>query len=329
MERLGVEVLIFPLLRTQPEDTGALRALTELMIKDPPTYLLANTGYGMRTWLALTSEWGLQDALVTSLHANTAIAARGAKALGEMRKVGLDAWYKAPTETLEEVVTRLGAEDLNGVSVAVQLHGEAPGPVLQALEQTGARLVYLPVYKMGDAGEPATIELVDHIVEGVVDLVTFTAAPQVQALVSIARARATLEPVINAFNCKGVVAACIGPVCAGAARHEGIAGPLVPEHPRLGSLASAIGQCLTGRQMVLRGVRGPVYVSGRLVETGGRQYRLDPAESSVMRVLSQCPGEWVDVGALGHSADAELSKLVVLLDGALEAGNEGVRLIVG
>ena len=90
MERLGLEVLMFPLLQTQPEDLASLRAQTERVVREPPDYLLANTGYGMRTWLALTAEWGLQEDLVSSLRANAAIAARGAKALGEIRKVGLD-----------------------------------------------------------------------------------------------------------------------------------------------------------------------------------------------------------------------------------------------
>ena len=231
LERLGVEVLMFPLLRTQPEDPGALRALTAAMVKEPPRYFLANTGYGMRTWLALVADWGLQEALVESLRSNTAIAARGAKALGEIRKVGLDVWYKAPTETLEEVVARLSTEDLDGASVVVQLHGEAPVPVVQALERTGARVDYLPVYRMGGAGEAAANELIDVIIEGAADVVTFTAAPQVQVLMATARARATVEAVVHAFNCGGVVAACIGPVCANAARNEGISGPLYPSTP--------------------------------------------------------------------------------------------------
>jgi uroporphyrinogen-III synthase len=329
MERLGVEVLMFPLLRTQPEDHGPLRALTLAMVKEPPTYFLANTGYGMRTWLALAADWGLQEALVGSLRSNTAIAVRGAKALGELRKVGLDAWYKAPSETLEEVITRLGAEDLDGASVVVQLHGEAPGTLGAALERTGALVDYLPVYKMGNAGEAAANELIDAILEGGADLVTFTAAPQVQALMATARARSTVEGVVDAFNCGGVVAACIGPVCANAARHEGISSPLVPEHSRLGSLASAIDRSLTVRQLVLAGASGPLFVSGRLVDRRGQQCWLGPTEATVLRALSQHPGEWVDLGVVGEPDEARLSHLTALLDGALEAGPEGVRLRIG
>jgi uroporphyrinogen-III synthase len=328
MERLGVEVLMFPLLRTQPENQTEMRALTEMIVKDPPTFFLANTGYGMRTWLTLAAEWDLQEALVGSLRSHTTIAARGAKAVGEIRKVGLDAWYKAPTETLEEVITRLKAEHLDGASIVVQLHGEALGDVVLDLERAGARVSYLPVYKMASAAGAAANELLDVIVGGGADVVTFTAAPQVQALMATARSRSSVEPVVYAFNCEGVVAACIGPVCASAARDEGISGPLVPDHSRLGSLASAIGHHLKARQVVLRGRHGPVYVSGRLVKAGPRECWLGPAESQLLRVISMRPGKWADPTGGGRHPGAALSNLDAARDGALETGTEGARLVV-
>ncbi len=246
LERLGAQVLMFPLLRTEPADLGALRALTETVANDPPDYFVANTGYGMRTWLQLSAEWGLQEAVVEALSAASTIVVRGAKALGEIRKVGLDAVYKAPGETLEEVVDRLGEEDLTAASVVVQLHGEPAGPVLAKLERAAARVGYLPVYRMGGGGTDAAGALIEALVEGRVDAVTFTAAPQVQVLASVAQAQGRLDAVLDAFNIGGVVAACIGPVCAQGARLAGIKQPLVPEHSRLGSLASALGSYLAG-----------------------------------------------------------------------------------
>ncbi len=178
LERLGLEVLMFPLLRTEAEDTGPLRALSEQLCRQPPDYFVANTGYGMRTWLQLSAQWGLQEALVQALSTGTTIAARGAKALGEMRKVGLDAWYKAPGETLDEVVARLCQEDLHDASVMVQLHGEPPGAWLGRLEGSGARVTYLPVYRMADGGAQAADDLISALLGHAVDAVTFTAAPQ-------------------------------------------------------------------------------------------------------------------------------------------------------
>ena len=128
---------MFPLLQTQPEDLASLRALTEQVVREPPDYLLANTGYGMRTWLALGREWGLQEDSSPPYGPKTTIAARGAKALGELRKVGLDAWYKAPGETLEEVVARLTAEDLAVGRSWCSSMASRPGPPSSTLEQAG------------------------------------------------------------------------------------------------------------------------------------------------------------------------------------------------
>ena len=235
---------MFPLLRTEAEDTGPLRALSEQLCRQPPDYFVANTGYGMRTWLQLGTQWGLQEALVEALSAGSTIAARGAKALGEMRKVGLDAWYKAPGETLDEVLAWLCQQDLEGASVVVQLHGEPPGALLTRLEQSGARVTYLPVYRMTGSGAQAAADLISTVLGHGVDAVTFTAAPQIQALAEAAGAKDLTAALLDAFNKAGVVAACIGPVCAAAALAAGIEQPLVPEHPRLGSLSSALAACL-------------------------------------------------------------------------------------
>ena len=247
LERLGLEVLLFPLLRTEAEDTAGLRRLTDQVCKQPPDYFVANTGYGMRTWLQLGAQWGMQEAIVQALGAGPTILTRGAKALGELRKVGLDASYKAPGETLEEVVARLTVEDLAGASVVVQLHGEPPGGVLTPLERGGARVTYLPVYRMTGNGGEAADALISAVLRHKVDAVTFTAAPQIEALAGVAAAQDRTAPLLEAFNRGGVVAACIGPVCAQGARAAGIEQPLVPEHPRLGSLATALAGYLSRR----------------------------------------------------------------------------------
>src|SRR5581483_9104506 len=104
LSRLGLKVRQFPLLRTSPANQDLLRSLTRALIERPPDLLLANTGYGMRTWFGLARDWGLLENLVKALAGTTLIGARGAKSLGELRRGGLDGAYRAPSETLDEVV---------------------------------------------------------------------------------------------------------------------------------------------------------------------------------------------------------------------------------
>lgn len=261
LERHGFQVEMFPLLQTTPAQStpaqpgpggggtdGAecdeLLALTARMADDPPGYLVANTGYGMRSWFASARSWGLLEDLVGALGTSTVVVARGAKALGELRKVGLDAAYKAPGETMAEVVSYLSRRDLAGSQVALQLHGDGTGPLAE-LSALKADVVAVPVYTVSAADGAVPAQLVRAIVDGNVNAVTFTAAPQLQVLESHSRGQGTWGAVLSAFNARGVLAACIGEVCAGAARQAGIASPLVPAHPRLASLVGALATRLS------------------------------------------------------------------------------------
>lgn len=334
LERIGLEAAVFPLLRTEEDDPRALRALTAGICRTPPKYLLANTGYGMRAWFGFCAEWGVLEDLVEALRPATSIAARGAKALGELRKAGLDAFYKAPGETIEEVVGRLLEEGVDGESVVVQLHGEGPGEELARLAAAGARVTYLSVYRMttpaqGSAGgrsrtESLASRLASAVENGSIDAVTFTAAPAVEALFSVATSER--EALRAAFNQRGVVAACIGPVCAAAAEGLGVEQPFVPEHPRLGSLANGLGAHLATRQILLPGRHGTARLSGRLVELPGRRQVLSPVEQRALRTLLSHGGR--ARGSSLPATEVELSQLSDALDGALRSDNGEWELVV-
>jgi len=330
LERSGVQVRMFPLLATHTEATGALRGLTERLISSPPDHLVANTGYGVRTWFALAAEWDIKDELVAALKGRTSIAARGAKALGELRKAGLDASYKAPGETLAEVVDHLVSEGIGGKSLVLQLHGEPSEGAVARLREAGAEVTCVPIYRMGAGGETIAQALAREVVEGSVDAVTFTAAPQVEAIARSAQANGLAGRLLNAINYEGVTAACIGEVCAGAARSFGVEAPLVPEHARLGSLATSVASHFERRKLLLSGESGPVRVSGALVEVGKGERWLEPPGQRALRVIAAghgARGAMVDNGSTGATLQ-ELRHLSRTLDGALEITGDRCRLLL-
>jgi uroporphyrinogen-III synthase len=224
-------------------DDAGLRAATESVIRRPPDYLLASTGFGMRTWLAAADEWGLRGDVLEAL-SGARVVNRGQKAASANAAAGLREWWRAPNERFEEAVERLLAEPLDGAHVAVQLHGigapkavtrvEAAGAVVTAIDAYGESL---PVHP-----EPA-YDLIDAACAGQLAAITFTTAPAVHNLFVLADRRGRADDLRDALN-GPVVAACVGPVCAEGALDEGVLAPLVPPRSRLVPLVQTLTERL-------------------------------------------------------------------------------------
>jgi uroporphyrinogen-III synthase len=107
LNKRGAAVLHGPTLRVfSLDDDQVLRSRTAEVIAQPPDFLLASTGFGMRTWLAAADSWGLRDALLAALRP-VRVANRGAKAASANQAVGLTEWGRAPHERLDELVKRV------------------------------------------------------------------------------------------------------------------------------------------------------------------------------------------------------------------------------
>lgn len=237
----GFEVVHAPTMRTIDLSADeSLRAVTSDLAEDPPDYLVVTTGMGMRRWLEAAARWGLDTALLAGLAANARVVARGAKANSAARGANLDVWWKAPHETMQEIVDHLAAHDDVGRSrVALQLFDPDGHPSTEILRAMAGELVEVPVYQWAlphDAG-PAS-QLVEAAIAGELDAVTFTAQPAVHHLFRIAGDRR--QALRDAFNAGGVVASCVGPVCASAATEEGIEAPIWPDPPRLSAMVRQV-----------------------------------------------------------------------------------------
>ena len=240
----GAEVVHGPTMVTVDltSDT-ALREATDALVARPPDYLVATTGLGMRMWLEAAGTWGVGDELAASL-ASARVVARGAKAASTLRGAGFDVWWKAPEERMDQVVDHLAAEDLSRSRVAVQLFEPAAHPSTAALAARAGELVEVPVYRwlLPDDRAPAE-RLVELAVDGGLDAVTFTSQPAVRHLFRIAEDVGRGTDLREAFA-GGLLAACVGPVCAEAAREEGIAEPVWPEPNRLTMLVRQVTDLL-------------------------------------------------------------------------------------
>ncbi|HET7488477.1 MAG TPA: uroporphyrinogen-III synthase [Acidimicrobiales bacterium] len=298
LRRRGARVLHGPSIATQYlASDEALRAATASVCAEPPEYLVATTGIGMRAWLEAAQAWGMGDALLAAL-APARILARGPKSAGALQAAGLDIWRQSPNERLDQLLPLLLAEPLEGRRVAVQEAGAEAADISLALRGDGAEVIDVPVYRwrMPDDTAPA-LRLIDAACEGRLDAVTFTSAPAVQNLFEVAERHDRRAQLRKAFN-TSVVAACVGPVCAGAVRDEGIEHPAVPDLGRLGLMVRSLTDRLEGRRRSLELAGIEVVLQGFAVQVGDRTVELPPLEQAVLGLLAERPGAVVSRGLM-------------------------------
>jgi uroporphyrinogen-III synthase len=131
--------------------------------------------------------------------------------------------------------------------VAVQLFEPADHPSTAAIAALAGEVVEVPVYRwLLPADDGPALELVERAITGRLDAVTFTSQPAVRHLFRIAE-RAGIDERLRAAFADGLLAACVGPVCAEAALEEGIAGPVWPDPNRLTMMVRQVTELLAGR----------------------------------------------------------------------------------
>ncbi|HEV7887975.1 MAG TPA: uroporphyrinogen-III synthase [Acidimicrobiales bacterium] len=320
LQRRGASVLHGPTIKTEYlASDEALRSATHAVIARRPDYLVATTGIGVRAWLEAAQAWGLAESLLEAL-ADTRVAARGPKASAAVHTAGLSVWDSPASERLEDVVARLQAEPLAGRAVAFQHYGERNHAAVDALFGHGADVIEVPIYRWQrpDDDGPA-LRLVEAVCDGRLDAVTFTSAPAVHNLLAVARDHGRDAALVDAFNRRGVVAACIGPVCAEGARREGVDLPIAPAHGRLGLLVRALTDALQTRRQALVLAGRPVVVQGRALVVDGQAVDMPNRERAVFEALVRRRGAVVSKTALlrmlgddeagGHALEATIGRL--------------------
>ncbi len=305
-ERRGAEVVHAPTIRmTGASDDAEVVAETHAIVAARPDYLLATTSYGMRRWTEAADAAGLGEDLVDVL-GKARILVRGPKARGAVRAIGLDDHGMSERETTTSLVDLVLRHDVAGATIAVQLHGFTDPAQLERLRAAGARVLTVAPYRWTaheDAGRVG--RLVDLVCTGGVDAVTFTSAPAVEALFTVADALRRLDEVQAAFR-GTVTAAAVGPVTAAPLVEAGIL-PIVPDRFRMGALIRLVCEHLetAGIQRLETDV-GPVELRGRLVLAAGGRAALSPVARALFHALMRAGGATVSREELADAAPERL-----------------------
>jgi uroporphyrinogen-III synthase len=321
LRRRGADVLHGQVIRTHPVGVdGPMAEALRALVAHPPELTVLSTGIGVRGVVEAAEYLGMAEALVDAL-GRSRVYARGPKAHGAAVTAGIPVHWQTPSGVSREILDELArAGGVQGRRVAVQLDGAEAQPLAAALRERGANVVAVPVYRwsLPDDTGPA-LRLAQAIADRRVDAVTFTARPQVECLSEIAAGAGLLDGVRAGFH-RGVVAACVGPVCGDAAVEAGFGDPVTPERPRLGSMLARLADVLSRRavRFALGGV--PVLLRGRLLEIGGTRVQLSERERDVLAALARRPGAvlsksellavaWPDGDADEHAVEVAVGRL--------------------
>jgi uroporphyrinogen-III synthase len=292
LARRGAGVLHGPAIRLVPlADDTRLREATEGLIARPPDVAVATTGIGFRGWVEAADGWGLGEDLLAALGAGRLIA-RGPKARGAIRASGLTDEWSPPSESSAEVLEHLLGGGVDGLRIAVQLHGEPLPDVVEALTLAGAEVVEVPVYRWVLPADCAPMDrLTDATLAGAVDVLVFTSAPAAASLLARAAERGLRDDLITALR-GPVLVLCVGPVTAGPL--EAVDIPTVqPHRARLGAMVRRLEAELPGRARRLPVAGHWMELRGHAVVVDGVLRPVPPTGMALLRVLARRPGRVV------------------------------------
>jgi uroporphyrinogen-III synthase len=337
LQRRGATVMLVPTVRAERVDDATVRTATAAVVEQPPDLWVASSAPAVQGWIATAWSWGLGPALVRTLRGAT-IVARGASTAGALVGEGFDLDWRAGADTLSSLLDRLGERGVAGQRVAVLLHGSDMTWFAEALEQLGAIVTEVPVYRL-DAPEldAGLTRLRDAAALRELDAITFTSQAAARNLAAVGG-----PDLLDRLEAANVVCACVGPVTARAAQAAGLPGVVTAEPARLGSMIGLLAEHLghRGRELEVAGL--PVRLQGARVDIDGREVRLTPRERTLLDAMVAAGGAVLSKRTLSqlawastvseHTVEVTVNRLRAKLGPAsvaLETSNRrGYRLAV-
>lgn len=277
-------------------DDVVLRARTQSLIETPPDVLVVTTAMGFRGWIAAAEGWGIADQLIAAL-ATARIVARGPKAVGALRTVGLPEEWSPDSESSSAMVDYLKS-DIAGSRLAVQLHGTTgdwdPAPeLLDQFRKAGAEVLPIPVYRWRPAQRGGEFDqLTSQIAQRQFDAVSFTSAAAVMATLTRAADLGISDALLLALR-SDVHAMCVGPLTARPLALLNVP-TSSPRRMRLGALARHIVDELPRlRTHTVHAAGHRIEVRGNCVIVDGVPKPISPSGMATLRALAHQPGRVV------------------------------------
>ncbi|MBX3301104.1 MAG: uroporphyrinogen-III synthase [Nitrospira sp.] len=243
IERYGGRPLVAPVLREVPlQDNPVVHEFGARLMAGRVDLLILLTGVGTTALLELLKTRFPWSSIMTVLQ-QTAVVTRGPKSVAALKAVGLQSTLTAPEpNTWADLIAVLDQHrPVKGLRVAVQEYGVSNPDLLHALEQRGAKVFPVPIYKWALPEDLGPIRhVLDEIIAGRVHVILVTNAAHVDHVMQVLEQDGKVQPFHAAL--KKIVIASIGPTASERLRHHDWPVDFVPSHPKMGTLVKEVSE---------------------------------------------------------------------------------------
>ncbi|MBP2001875.1 uroporphyrinogen-III synthase [Paenibacillus shirakamiensis] len=213
-------------------------------ISHPPDWAVFTTGVGIEALFDIAEDMGIAEAFWENLQ-KTPIAARGYKTVNALKKRKLEPVVRDDDGSTDGLIRSFSAYSLLGKNVMIQLHGDPAPKLVDWLKEQGAEPRQILPYKHTPPPDEALELLLQDILQGHVDAVTFTSAPQVKFLMEFARRQGQAEELNEALS-GPVTAVAVGKITAQGLVEAGIPRIVAPREERMGSMMVELSRYYAG-----------------------------------------------------------------------------------
>ncbi|SFJ45851.1 uroporphyrinogen-III synthase [Planctomicrobium piriforme] len=238
IEKSGGVPTIAPSMREiRLSDNAPAFEFAERLLTGQIQIMVFMTGVGAEALFAALATQGRDQNAIAAL-ANVIVVARGPKPVAALSRLKVRVDVKAPEpNTWQDVAGELERLHvaLDGKQVAVQEYGEPSREFYAWLQQQGAEVIPVPVYKWALPENLGPLEeAIRTTIAGGFDILLWTSAQQVNHVVEVAaRMRLDEQWLAAAKQC---VIGSIGPTAAERLLQFGLSADLEPSHPKMAHL---------------------------------------------------------------------------------------------
>jgi uroporphyrinogen-III synthase len=243
VQRYGGQPYCVPAVREQAvESDEQVIAFIDNLTRNEFEVVIFLTGVGVKTLFREAEKLGRLDEILTGLK-NVMTVCRGPKPSSVLRSYGLQVSLNAREPfTTNELLEAIAELQLKDKRIALIHYGDRSTALAEALLARGATLIELCLYlwMLPEDLQPLQ-NLVVEIINGKVDAIAFTSQIQAIHLFRIAGDLKLEEDLRLALNTRSIVVS-IGPTCTAALQQLGVEPQVIPEHPKMGHMISALAQ---------------------------------------------------------------------------------------